>query len=225
MALTATEIDDVLSNHDKPSNLGKVSFLHQRETALVGRPGYSRNAETFLGDLRAARPTEPPAPAYLHPAHDQAAMGATNAADALTPSDLVWLQRVPADPAAVPYDDAVTLARMRDNLSDRTNPYDARLVRSIATPVLEHHDRLAAESTLAAISRNPLPSSHTPRWPRWSTRPKRARAGSPIRRSWPAPVPRSTTSSPAGPRSGMLRSRKPRPWSADRPRRHATVSR
>jgi hypothetical protein len=178
MTLTTREIDDVITDHDKPTNLGKVSFLHQREKAMTGEDGWSPSSIAFLGDMAAARPTEPPAPAYRHPAHDRAAMGATNAGESLTPADLVWLQRLPSDPAAVTFADATALAALHQAVSERTNPSDARLVRSIATPVLEHHDRLAAESTLAAVSLpTRCPSSRTPRWPRWLTRPRRARAG------------------------------------------------
>lgn len=65
-----------------------------------------------------------------------------------TATDLAWLNRLPSDPAAVSYDDAVQLASLAAASSSFADPSGHRLVQSIWKPVKEVHDAKAAASAL-----------------------------------------------------------------------------
>lgn len=65
----------------------------------------------------------------------------------LEPADIAWLQRLPSDPRAVTYADAVQLATFARNIPGRTA--DRRLLDAVWLPVKQIHDLRAAEADLA----------------------------------------------------------------------------
>lgn len=80
-----------------------------------------------------------------HPA-DVPATGVERKIDKLSPSDLVWLQKLPTDPGKIPFQDAVRLGHLNRSLGSLENPSDANLIASMWGPVKEHHDRRQAEA-------------------------------------------------------------------------------
>lgn len=68
--------------------------------------------------------------------------------ESLTPSDMLWLQRLPQDPAKVPFDDAVRLSQLARTITATANPSDHNLLQSIWAPVKEQYDRRRAEAQL-----------------------------------------------------------------------------
>lgn len=69
----------------------------------------------------------------------------------LSGADLLWLQRLPEDPAAVTFDDAVRLARMADSINASTAPASAMLVKSLWEPIKDLHDEAGARDELARV--------------------------------------------------------------------------
>jgi hypothetical protein len=63
--------------------------------------------------------------------------------DKLSPSDLIWIQRLPTDPAKIPFQDAARLGQLAKHVADAS---DRNLLQSVWLPVKEHHDRRQAEA-------------------------------------------------------------------------------
>ncbi len=61
-------------------------------------------------------------------------------------SDLAWIERLPADPAAVPLEDARRIVTMA--VTHSADEGDARLLRSIAGPISRHHEIEHARAVL-----------------------------------------------------------------------------
>lgn len=78
----------------------------------------------------------------------------TDGRTGLEPADIVWMQRLPTDPAQVTYADAVQLASLMQ--LTKPNTADRRLAESIWRPVKHVHDLKAAEVELEN-ARRPLP--------------------------------------------------------------------
>ncbi len=150
--LTIPEITSLINALGTRQNAGKIAYLKRRESQYGHHS--SPTAVRFLSDLEQVPTVQ--ADTYSHPeaaAHTQT----TRVGDTLTPADLIWLQRLPADPAKVTHDDAVTLAAMMHRLNAMTNASDSRLIKSIARPVMDYHDQKAAEVAAENVQK-PLPT-------------------------------------------------------------------
>lgn len=102
-------------------------------------------ARRIIDELR-AMPTRERTPGYASPLNRPLPVLPTAP---FTASDVVWLQRLPADPAAISDDDVVQLTRLVATAEPRSG--DARLVGSIFEPVRRLHARRRAEAELAAL--------------------------------------------------------------------------
>lgn len=174
--LTSAQILETLSNLGAPGMAGRVSAMRRFAPNAPNGPGGSAltPAQRDFLTAAAAVPIHTPA-TYDHPAASAALMIRTrgperNAANggsasitaasrdtALTQSEHAWLQRLPANPAAIPFDDAKTLAGLLQSVS---RPDDLRLMHSIADPVLEYHDHQQAQVDLANATAPIEPAPH-----------------------------------------------------------------
>ncbi len=161
--LTSAQITDALTAKPTPMAHGALRYLERGEAKYgTGDTTHRRLVSDLLDE-----PTAPSPPAtYEHPAAAAMKSPAKRPGDgSLQPSEIAWLQRIPADPAQVPFADAQQLAALSATLSPLTNRADARLVESVYAPVRDYHDRNAAKADLAnavAIPVSPVPSSALP---------------------------------------------------------------
>lgn len=120
-------------------------------------PG-NRDQEVFLQDL------QPQARPQGRPLHPGARVTAHPNVTALTPADLVWLQRLPQNPEAVSFADAAAVAQLAASISPVDNRSDSRLVQSIWRPLKAHHDGVQAHADLEAAKKPlpPVPASTVP---------------------------------------------------------------
>jgi len=151
--LSSTEIVKAVTSTPSGGSAGSLAFLARREK---GKATVKQTA--YLKDAQQQHPvgTAPTAQTYDHPG--QLAYHSKPRPDgALTPTELAWLQRLPADPAHTSYDDATALGQLAANLSPMKQPTDHRLVQSYWAPVKDHHDRNQADVTLSNARATPLP--------------------------------------------------------------------
>lgn len=99
--------------------------------------------------------TTKPGPSYQHPARAAKSMGPPDTPGRLGGADLVWLQRLPSDPAEVTFADAVTLASLAGHVETRTA--DRRLLDAVWEPVKLVHDLRQAEADLTAATARVVP--------------------------------------------------------------------
>jgi len=151
--LSSTEIVKAVTSTPSGGSAGSLAFLAHREKGKATVKGTA-----FLKDAQRQRPvgTAPTAQTYQHPG-SLAYRTKPRPDGALTPTELAWLQRLPADPAHTPYDDATALGQLAANLSPMKQPTDHRLVQSYWAPVKDHHDRNQADVTLSNARATPLP--------------------------------------------------------------------
>ena len=151
MAMSSMKILELLQAPATGMSRGRA--FHARSEAKrpgTGATAAQRRFTEALTDLP-RRTSE----AYAHPA--TSAIGARHETPALTPADLMWLDRLPRDPAQVSFNDARRLASMEAGLRDGRAPAsDRRLLASIWEPVRSVHDRKAAEVALRN-AQQPLP--------------------------------------------------------------------
>jgi hypothetical protein len=158
MALTS---DQVLQFVDRVGQRGvnALAWLARNQAKTPMNSTTLTPAQNALIAAVQAVPTER-APKYVHPAATASAArawlkrdpatGQTVPRPPLTAAELAWLQRLPSDPSQVTFDDAQRLLQMMFEVSD---PADVPLVRSIATPVRDYHDRQQARVDLEAAQR------------------------------------------------------------------------
>ncbi len=126
--------------------------------------------QQWLNDMSQVR-TNGAAPRYDHPG----ARPVRREPGPLTPAELVWIQRLPADPAQVSYEDARVLVGLVASVGKVATPGadqfegaqpahndpkaagDSRLVESIYAPIRELHDRAVANIRLE-VAQQPLPA-------------------------------------------------------------------
>ncbi|CCH77737.1 hypothetical protein BN12_220015 [Nostocoides japonicum T1-X7] len=119
-------------------------------TALHGS-GPSKAQAKFLTEMMQRIDDLKELPTYRHPEQDAKALKTRDGMGdgyQLSQADLAWLERLPRDPAAITYDDAVALASMARSISKMHSPSDARLVNAIWNPVKEIHDAARARVEL-----------------------------------------------------------------------------
>ncbi len=94
--------------------------------------------------------------AYAHPGDKPV----PNMPAQLSPSDLAWLTRLPADPASISLEDGQVLAGMAQALTPGSA--ERRLVDSIWLPLKALHDTAQAADTADTPGRNPMTSDTLP---------------------------------------------------------------
>lgn len=156
--LSSKQVLDLVSQNPSHGLKGKIAY-HQRAqrtsmNAFNGPDSHRRLLDDLAAQCEALPP--PTAATYAHPADDPRARS-VKPVNGLTPSDMAWISRMPTDPAAVPFDDAVALAGLASGLSTFKHPSDARLVQSVWQPVKEIHDANAARVALDQ-AQTPVPN-------------------------------------------------------------------
>lgn len=147
--LTSSRIIGMIKAPATGVNAGKARFAVGRHQDVPSHAQFAAD----MADIQRA----PATVSAMHPA--DAVRGNTGRHKQLEPSDLLWLQRLPQDPAKVPFEDAVTVAGMHEGLA-RNQPIgssDRRLIDSVWRPIEAHHDQRAAAAALTNAAR-PLPS-------------------------------------------------------------------
>lgn len=149
--LSSREIVDIIAAPPTAMNMGKVRFLADREK----KRSFSSSTRAQRAFIEAAQrtPVADPVGTYRHPAAQPLPMRDNVP---LSPVELAWLQRLPADPTQVSFDDAQALAAMDKAINPLQHPADSRLVRSVWAPVRDMHDANANEVQIRA-ARRPLP--------------------------------------------------------------------
>ena len=95
-------------------------------------------------DRRLAVEPTPPSPREVNPL-----TASTPLSGELSPADVAWLQRLPADLAEVPLANARTVVAMRRRLTETSDPGSRRLVESIAEPIERYHAERTAKANAA----------------------------------------------------------------------------
>jgi hypothetical protein len=151
MSMSSRKILELLQAPATGMNRGRA--VHARLDAR--RPGAGATAAQRRFTEALTGLPKPTSEAYTHPA--TSAIGARHETPALTPADLMWLDRLPRDPAQASFDDARRLASMEAGLREGKAPAsDRRLLASIWEPIRSVHDRKAAEIALRN-AQQPLP--------------------------------------------------------------------
>lgn len=131
---------------------GRIRALLRFKADGLGAPERRRFLEEMLTIPVPDRPT------YVHPEHAaRPGYRRDGGADDLTPAELLWLQRLPLDPAEVTHDDAARLAALNNSLDASKSPSSKHLVASIWTPVKEIHDARLAQQQLQLLKAGPHP--------------------------------------------------------------------
>jgi hypothetical protein len=148
--LTTDQILSVVNGLGRAGTKGRTQALRRANTQGPSRSTLTSAQNDFL-----AAADEVPLQDLVQYQHPRAAgaLPARSRTDPLSPSELAWLQRLPTDPAQIPFDDAQRLLALAASV---TKPDDLRLVRSIAAPVQEFHDRKQAEAAIANASQPPI---------------------------------------------------------------------
>ncbi|MCU1612777.1 MAG: hypothetical protein JWO98_317 [Frankiales bacterium] len=146
--LSSQKVLDLIKAPATGVNNGRARF-----TAQSGR-GATPAQKQFAEDM--ANLPAPQRTSTAHPA--DTVRGAQAVHKALSPSDLMWLQRLPQDPAQVPFQDAGTVAAMAHGLAINLpmGHSDRRLIDSVWQPIKSFHDKRAADAALGN-ARQPLP--------------------------------------------------------------------
>lgn len=156
--LSSRTILDLVSQNPSHALKGKVAYLAGAQRTSMNAFNGPDSHRRLLDDLEAQCEALPPptAATYAHPADDPRARS-VKPVNGLTPADLAWINRLPTDPARVPFDDAVSLASLASGVSAFKHPADARLVQSVWAPVREIHDANAARVALDQ-AQTPVPA-------------------------------------------------------------------
>lgn len=148
--LSSREVINLVEAAPTGMHLGKVAFMAGRENRSFERSTAQQRA--FLAAMQRT-PVPDPAGTYRHPAAPPLPLRPDGPLSAV---ELAWLQRLPADPTKVVFDDAQALAAMDASIKSAQHPADSRLVRSFWQPIKDMHDANANDVQLRA-ARRPLP--------------------------------------------------------------------
>lgn len=151
--LTTDEIAKVMANPGRKGTKGIIAAL-QRKNQQGMRNNLSMNQRYFLADVQ-KQPVQAMAANYNHPA-DQLQPPARE--EPLSAAQVAWLTTRPADPAAVSYADAQEVFRLAQSAKGMQHRGDAPLIRSVADPLREFHDRNKAQAELAAAQQPLAPN-------------------------------------------------------------------
>jgi hypothetical protein len=154
--LTTDQILAVVNGLGKAGTSGRTQALRRANRDPMGRSSLTQAQQAFLDaadDVPARQAVK-----YVHPGAVAPPVTGRSRGDApLSPSELAWLDRLPRDPAQVPFSDAQRLLSLADAVK---RPDDRTLLRSIAAPVQEHHDLNQALSNLSNVSTPPPAAPH-----------------------------------------------------------------
>lgn len=158
MALTTDQVLKTADLAGRPGVRGAIEAFRRANRSSQNTSTLSRSQRDFLEAVDAMPHTPAPAP-YNHPAHKSGFMPRGNAADLhaqhrapMTMSERAWIERLPTDPTKVSWDDARRLFSLEQTLTDDD---DKHLVRSIAQPIRDYHDRKEVEHKIGALSNAP----------------------------------------------------------------------
>lgn len=160
--LTRDQVVEAIVNYGQPGGRGRVEAL--RRANIDGLRSMLTSSQRALLESVATAPVSAPAAGYAHPAREArvhrmpSPRGTASQPEPLTPAQVAFLNRLPAEPDKVPYAAAVEVFRL---LAGNVAPQDAPLVQSIADPLLSWHDRNAANAQLAAAQTKPPPIPST----------------------------------------------------------------
>lgn len=152
MALTVKDIENLLTA--APGSARGGALFHK-----VHRDRYARLTPAqrqFIDEMvehRAAKPAQVPE----HP--ELAARRQPREQRDLDAAELVWLQRLPHDPSAVSFEDAMHLASLATAVKAADSPTSARLIQSVWAPVKALHDERVAR---AEVERARTAKPHVP---------------------------------------------------------------
>lgn len=159
--IPSAKILDLVSSEPSRGLGGTLAYLSGAGRTRMNGDPHPQSQMKLLADMADQCAATSPVPAqYSHPANDPRARAA-KPSGGLTPSDLAWINRLPADPAQVSHQDAVSLAGLATGLSPMSNASDHRLVSSVWLPIKEIHDANSAKMALqnAQTTTPPVPSS------------------------------------------------------------------
>ena len=145
--MSATEIERLATiDAASPMAKGAIRSMLRRadDTTDPARP--------FAEMLLAVPERQAPEPAATNPTRRLRPIPSSTPRRSLSPADLAWIERLPAEPADVPAADVATLAEMlqlADSASDR------RLLERVFGPIKAHHDRAEAQAELDARQATP----------------------------------------------------------------------
>jgi hypothetical protein len=160
--LKSSDISKLISAPPSGLTAGSLAFLTQREQ---NAPDRTTKQLAFLADATALHPRTAgqATPPYQHPGVRPA--DPRRGGGPLTPVEMAWLNRLPADPATTSFTDAETLAALIKDVSPTKHPIDAKLVASHWYPVRDVHDENSARRDIAntrALVLPPVPASALP---------------------------------------------------------------
>lgn len=146
--LSSRQIVSMISTPPSGIGVGRARFA-----ARQAHGGPASHAK-FAADM--ANQPVPKTTSVVHP--EDAVRGQERQHKALAPADLAWLDRLPRDPAQVPFPDATTVAAMFRGLTaaQPAGSSDRRLIDAVYAPIRAHHDRRVADAALTN-ARQPLP--------------------------------------------------------------------
>ncbi len=152
--LTADQTLDLVNRLGQAGLRGRTAALRRFNQTGMGSTNLTPAQLKFLDAVDKVAPVS--RSTYAHPA-EAASFAPARENKPLTPSELAWLQRLPADPTKVPFADAQKLFTLVNSVQ---SPDDNQLLRSIADPVREYHDGKKAEVDLANASAPVPPAPH-----------------------------------------------------------------
>lgn len=161
--LRSQQIADAITKPHTRMSAGALAAMAASERRATG-PAFSDKSRRFLDDML-ARPVSTPTATYNHPATAAEVRPPKRTRKTLSPAELAWLDRIPADPTQVPHADAAALAGLVAGISPMSSPAEARLVDSVYAPIRDFHDHNQAHADLAnakAVQVLPVPSSALP---------------------------------------------------------------
>ncbi len=144
--LKSSEIEKLISTPPSGITAGSLAFLTQREQKA---PDRTTKQLAFLDDATALHPRTAGqnTPAYQHPGVRTA--DPRRGGGPLSPVEMAWLARLPADPTQVSFTDAEALSSLVKDVSPIKYPIDAKLVASHWDPVRDVHDENSARRDIA----------------------------------------------------------------------------
>lgn len=155
--LTSQQILAMIKAPSTGVSAGRAQYAASREA----RDTRGLRSHREFAEAMARLPVPQPVTTVRHPT--DALRGQDRRHRELTPSDLVWLQRLPQNPADISFADATTLAAMAKGLAQHqpAGSSDRRLIDSIWRPVRKHYDVQVADAAVRNTEQRPpeIPSS------------------------------------------------------------------
>lgn len=145
--LSTDQILNVVNGLGKAGSKGRTMAARKANQYPMGRTGLTSAQQAFLD--AADRVPQRQTAQYNHPGATAVVTVQSRGDGPLSPSELAWIDRLPNDPAQVPFTDAQRLLALANAVK---RPDDQALMRSVAAPVQEYHDVNQAQTELANAS-------------------------------------------------------------------------